>query len=43
MKIDSKMRALGSKWKRNDTWSELKIDSTWRALGSKWKRNDSGS
>ena len=40
MKIDSRARALGSKWKRNDTGLELKIDSRWRAVGSKWKRKE---
>ena len=43
MKIDSRSRALGSKWKRNDFGSKMKIDSGSKALGSKWKGNAFGS
>ena len=46
MKNDSRLRALGralgSKWKRNDSRPLMKNYSWSRALGFKWKRNDSG-
>ena len=43
MKIDFGSKALGSKWKINDSKSLMKNDSGSRPMGSKWKRNDSGS
>ena len=31
---------MGSKWKRNDSGSEMKNDTRSKALGSQWKRKD---